>query len=70
MQVITEELLALARSEAGGWTKPQFAMIGVAWPPVAGWKASVLGKPLSDAAAAAFLAAKKFPPVPAPSSDG
>lgn len=61
MTVITEEFLALGRSTAGGWTKAQLALLGVPWPPVAGWKATILGKSINDEAVAAFVAGKKLP---------
>jgi hypothetical protein len=62
MTVITEEFLALGRSTAGGWTKAQLALLGVPWPPIAGWKATILGQGITDAAAFAFVAGKKLPP--------
>ena len=55
MPPITEEFIARGKSEAGGWTRAQLAALGVPWPPVKGWKATVLGKNISDAGAAAFL---------------
>jgi hypothetical protein len=62
MRLITEDLLSLGRSEAGGWTKAQLALLGVPWPPVTGWKKTVLGKQITAAAAAAFVAGKNLPP--------
>lgn len=35
---ITEELLQRGKSSRGGWTKEQFAIIGIYWPPIFGWK--------------------------------
>jgi hypothetical protein len=62
MPLITEELLALGRSDAGGWSKAQLAVLGVPWPPVTGWKKTVLGRRITDDAAAAFIAGKKVTP--------
>jgi hypothetical protein len=61
MQPITEEFIALGRSAAGGWTRVQLAALGVPWPPLKGWKATVLGKSISDGEAAAFLNVRVSP---------
>lgn len=58
MLLVTEQFLARGKSAAGGWTKAQLALLGVAWPPVAGWKAEALGKDIAEEDAAAFIAAK------------
>jgi hypothetical protein len=62
---ITEDLLSRGRSAAGGWTRAQLELIGVPWPPVAGWKVTVLGGDLTDAEAASFIAGKGAPRPPA-----
>lgn len=59
MTRITEDLLSLGRSDAGGWTRAQLALLAVPWPPVKGWKEAVLGADIPDEVAAAFIAAKK-----------
>lgn len=56
MPKITEDLLLAGRATAGGWKKAQLALIGVAWPPPKGWKATVIGTDISDEDAARFLA--------------
>lgn len=56
MTLITEALLHAGCSVAGGWKKAQLALIGVPWPPPAGWKARVIGLEISDEAAARFVA--------------
>ena len=61
MPFVTEELLALGRSDAGGWTRAQLAVLGVPWPPVTGWKKTVLSKPIAHEAAVAFIEGKKAP---------
>lgn len=63
MTVITEEFLALGRSTAGGWTKAQFALLGVSWPPISGWKAAVLGQSVTEVVASAFVDGKTLPHV-------
>jgi hypothetical protein len=34
---LTREMIHAGKSEAGGWTKKQLALIGVNWPPKPGW---------------------------------
>jgi hypothetical protein len=62
--VVTAELLAAGRSERGGWSKAQLAILGVAWPPTTGWKAVVVGLRLPRAEAERFvsLRAGELPP--------
>ena len=55
MKQITSELIEAGRSERGGWTKAQFALIGVAWPPEKHWKVAVIGQRISEEDAAAFV---------------
>ncbi len=52
---ITEELIAAGTSERGGWSKRQLALLGVDWPPVGGWKKSIIGRPISEEDAEEFL---------------
>ena len=53
---VTPELLAAGQSERGGWSRAQFALIGVTWPPPSGWKATVVGRPIPRADAEPFVA--------------
>ena len=48
---VTADLIEAGRSERGGWSKAQFALLGVPWPPPAGWKVGMIGRtiPRSDA---------------------
>ena len=43
MGSVTEELLELGMSSRGGWSREQFAILKIQWPPVKGWKARVIG---------------------------
>jgi hypothetical protein len=52
---ITPELLEAGKSSRGGWSKAQLAILGVAWPPAAGWKARVIGVSISRADADRFI---------------
>jgi hypothetical protein len=40
---VTAELIDAGRSERGGWSKAQLALLKVPWPPPAGWKVAVVG---------------------------
>ncbi len=55
LATITAELIEAARSERGGWSKAQLALLGVSWPPQAGWKATVIGRPISKGDADRFV---------------
>jgi hypothetical protein len=55
---VTNELLEAAMSAAGGWSRPQLAILGVEWPPVKGWRTAVIGT-LLDAEKAATLVSLK-----------
>jgi hypothetical protein len=52
---VTAELIAAGRSQRGGWSKAQLALLGVPWPPPAGWKGEVIGRAISKAAADRFV---------------
>jgi hypothetical protein len=54
--VITDEFLEQNKTERGGWTKAQLAILGVAWPPARGWKWTAIGKTISDDDARRFVA--------------
>lgn len=53
---ITGDFIAKGRSVAGGWKRTQLALLGVPWPPVAGWKARVIGTCITEEEGAEFLA--------------
>jgi len=53
--LVTREFIMQGRSERGGWTKDQLALLGVTWPPEAGWIQRVVGKEIYAEAAAAFV---------------
>ena len=53
---ITDDLIESGKSAAGGYSKAQLALLGVAWPPVSGWKKDVIGRQITSDAAAKFMA--------------
>ena len=53
--LVTREFIMQGRSERGGWTKDQLALLGVTWPPEAGWIQRVVGKEIYAEAASAFV---------------
>lgn len=52
---LTEELLTAGLSERGGYSRRQLDLLGVAWPPLRGWKKTVVGKDFPDAVVKEFL---------------
>lgn len=52
---ITYPLLDAGRSARGGWSADQLSLIGVSWPPPAGWKTASLGRLISSADAKRFV---------------
>jgi len=53
---ITAELLNAGQSDRGGWSKAQLALVGVAWPPLPGWKLGAIGRLIRRADAERFVA--------------
>lgn len=41
--IITEELLIKGMSINGAWSKKQFKLLKVNWPPKRGWKKEIIG---------------------------
>jgi hypothetical protein len=52
--VVTREWILDYRTQAGAWTSKQLTLIGVSWPPVAGWIRRSVGLKISAEAKAAF----------------
>jgi hypothetical protein len=61
MFTITDEWLVTHATTEMGWTKAQLAVMGIAWPPVKGWKRSLIGKQITDDEKRRFESAKKKP---------
>jgi hypothetical protein len=55
---VTQDLIQQGRSDAGGWSRAQMALIGVAWPPVSGWRLMAVDRAISDDDARKFVALK------------
>lgn len=56
---ITMQWLHAHCTEKGGWTKRQLELLGMQWPPLAGWQRRVDGALISGVAAAEFEAIAK-----------
>jgi len=56
--MLTDKLIDCGRSKAGGWSRPQLACLGVAWPPRRGWKRALVGTNIQDAVYNKFLSLK------------
>lgn len=46
--IITNNWLYEYSTKGGGYTSKQLFLIGISWPPKAGWKDEVIGKSISD----------------------
>lgn len=44
--ILTHEILENSRSPRGGWNRKQLEILGVAWPPLKGWKRKLIGTDL------------------------
>ena len=44
---VNQDLLALAATTRGGYTRKQLDALGVPWPPTKGWKRKVVGRRIS-----------------------
>lgn len=56
--VVSEELILAGMSGGGGWNRAQLKLLGVSWPPRAGWKERSIGREISEADAQTFLTLK------------
>ncbi len=55
MTVVTDELIAAGENGNGGWNEDQLKILGVAWPPKAGWKSACIGRSITDEQAKRFV---------------
>ena len=58
---ITKRFLLDNRTKSGAWTKEQFRIIGMKWPPKQNWMSLVKDKELTGAETAEFIRAKEKP---------
>lgn len=57
-----------AKSDAGGWSRGQLALLGVSWPPQQGWAGTVLYKRLPGTVVAAFIRLRDEEPATTPAA--
>ncbi len=55
---ITKQFLLDNRTKSNAWTREQFRIIGLTWPPKQNWMSLVKGKELTGAEVAEFIRAK------------
>lgn len=55
---ITEDCFNSWRTRAGGFTRAQINLLGLEWPPVKGWKASLINTEISEKLYQEILSAK------------
>ena len=58
---ITKQFLLDNRTKSNAWTREQFRIIGLTWPPKANWMNLVKDKELTGAEVAEFIRAKTKP---------
>lgn len=54
MKTVTKEYIDFHKSIKGGWTRKQVEALGASWPLKPGWQEGVIGREISDEAAADF----------------
>lgn len=55
---INEDCFRLWMTERGGFTRAQLNLLGVGWPPVRGWKTSLIGAEITGELYEKILTAK------------
>ena len=60
--IITKDYLDRNKTTKGAYTRRQLSILGIAWPPIKGWKSLILGKVLTSDEANEFEAAKNIKP--------
>lgn len=63
---LTADHVEAGRSGNGGWSREQFRLVGVDWPPAAGWKGRVIGRRFPGSDVAAFIRLRGVEAVGAP----
>lgn len=58
MAFVTKVLIDAGQSSAGGWSREQLAILGVAWPPRRGWRRRCHGKEIPNSEAVRFCELK------------
>jgi hypothetical protein len=58
--ILTSAKIHEAASAWGGWNAPQLALLGVSWPPRAGWIKRLEGKAILDSTWERFLALRNL----------
>lgn len=53
--ILTKENIEAGSTSGVSYTRRQLEALGVAWPPVHGWKAGLIGKTISDEKYAEFM---------------
>lgn len=56
--VVTKDFILAYKTDRGAWTRAQLSLLGVDWPPRAGWMQRVVGMELNDSDAEAFMIAR------------
>ena len=55
---ITQQMIGALQTEYGGFTAATLKALGVAWPPLHGWRRDLIGTAITEAAYGAAMAGK------------
>lgn len=55
---VSKKLLMNHRTERGAWTRAQFKVLGLPWPPTKGWQQRIIGKELTKEELDEFIRCK------------
>lgn len=55
---LTQDLIGALQTEYGGFTAATLKALGVAWPPLQGWRRKLIGSDITEAAYVAAMAGK------------
>lgn len=56
--ILTQEMIGDLQTEYGGFTRATLKALGIAWPPLHGWRRDLIGSAITEAAYEAAMAGK------------
>ena len=66
---ITLEMIADAKTKAGGYTRAQLKVLGIDWPPPKGWAKALVGQDIEESLYQQFMDARSVTSKPTPKQD-
>lgn len=58
MMIMTNEIIVSGQSTRGGWSRKQFEVLGISYPPIKGWKWGIIDKDYPEETVKLFLQLK------------